>query len=98
MSEEGFKPDPDKIVNVKSWPRPANVEQVREVLGYAGYYRQFVRNFVRTAKLLTDLLGGLNNRKRKKRENRSPGSRSQLEQWKWGEEQQSAFNALKECQ
>ena len=67
MSEDGVEPDPDKVVKVKSWPRPANVEQVREFLGYAGYYRRLVRNIARIAKPLTYLLVGLNNRKRRKR-------------------------------
>ena len=97
VSEEGVEPDPDKVVKVKSSPRPANVEHVRAFLGFAGYYRRFVRNFARIAKSLTDLLCRFDSRKRKKRGNMSPGSRSRAEQWRWGEEQQSAFNALKEC-
>ena len=97
VSEEGVEPDPDKVVKVKSSPRPANVEHVRAFLGFAGYYRRFVRNFARIAKSLTDLLCRFDSRKRKKRGNMSPGSRSRAEQWRWGKEQQSAFNALKEC-
>ena len=45
MYEEGVEFDPDKVVKVKSWHRPENFEQVREFLGFAGYYRRFVRNF-----------------------------------------------------
>ena len=55
VSEEGVEPDPDKVVKVKNWPRSANVEQIREFLGFAGYYRWFVRNFARIANPLTDL-------------------------------------------
>ena len=31
MSEEGVEPDLDKVVKVKSWPRPANGKQVHEL-------------------------------------------------------------------
>ena len=96
VSEEDFERDPDKVVKVRSWPRPANVEQVRAFLGFAGYYRRFVRNFARIAKPLTDLLGGFDNRERKERGNRSPGSISWAEQWRWGEEQRRDSSALKE--
>ena len=83
VSEEGVEPDPDKAVKVKSWSRPANGEQVRGFLGFAEYYRWCVRNFARIPKPLNDLMGGFDNRKRKKRGNRSPGSRSRAEQWRW---------------
>ena len=47
VSEEGVEPDSDKVVKVMNWLRPANVEQVRGFLWFAGYYRRFVRNFAR---------------------------------------------------
>ena len=56
VSAEGISTDPAKIERVKDWPVPTNVGDVRSFLGFAGYYRRFVKDFSTTAKPLTDLL------------------------------------------
>lgn len=49
ISVRGVLPDPDKIDQVKSFPIPRDVAQVRQFLGLASYYRQFVPKFVKMA-------------------------------------------------
>ena len=45
-------------------------------LGFANFYRQFIKNFSHMVKPLNELKG--------------------KKEWKWGEEQQNAFEELKE--
>ena len=55
---EGVKPDPDKISIVKGWPEPTTVTQLRSFLGFAGFFRKFVRNFSTVARPLLQYLQG----------------------------------------
>jgi len=49
---------------------------VESFLGFANFYRQFIKNFSHMAKSLNELKG--------------------KKDWKWGEEQQKAFEELKD--
>lgn len=55
ISKDGIKPNPDKIKAVKEFRLPRNPTEVKSFLGLAGYYRKFIRNFVKIAKPLTEL-------------------------------------------
>ena len=55
ITENGVLPDPDKIEAVKSYPCPRDVESVQRFLGFAGYYRRFIRDFQKIAMPLTCL-------------------------------------------
>jgi len=56
ITEDGVKPDPNKIKAVENFPVPKNSKGIKQFLGLAGYYRRFISNFSKTAKPLTDLL------------------------------------------
>lgn len=56
ISEQGIKPDPNKISAVKNFPRPKNAKNIKQFLGLAGYYRRFLPKFSNTVKPLTALL------------------------------------------
>ena len=93
VSQEGAETDPDKIEAPTTWPVPQNVKQLRSFLGFAGYYRHFLKNYACIVKPLNDLLIGHPtnpgvDQKKKKKKSKDP--------WQWGEPQQAAFDMIKE--
>jgi hypothetical protein len=48
--------DPSKVWDMLDWKPPMTVHQVRNFLRLVGYYRRFISNFSKIAKLITDLL------------------------------------------
>ncbi|GBG85759.1 hypothetical protein CBR_g40488 [Chara braunii] len=55
ISAEGLKPDDAKVANIRDWPRPRSVTEMRSFLGMTGYYRNFVKNYSIVVAPLTDL-------------------------------------------
>jgi hypothetical protein len=45
VSKDGIEPDPDKIEKVNNWPHPTTLEEVRQFVGFIGYYRKFAKDF-----------------------------------------------------
>lgn len=92
VSEEGIRADPKKSEVVKNWPTPQTVKQVRQFLGFAGYYRRFIKGFASIARPLNNLLIGISTKKQRhtvsKKIKRTP--------FKWDEPQQRAFDNIKE--
>jgi len=41
-----------KVDEVLSWLVPKNIKKIQKFLGFANYYRQFIKNFARIAALL----------------------------------------------
>jgi hypothetical protein len=54
-SPEGIKMDPEKIRAVQDWEPPSDLKDVRVFLGFANFYRCFVRNYSRIVQPLTFL-------------------------------------------
>ena len=46
----------EKVTRIQEWPRPRNEKEVRVYLGYASYYRKFIRGFAYIADHLNKLL------------------------------------------
>lgn len=47
--------DPVKVRGISEWPQPRNLKQVRGFLGFANFYRRFIKDFARIARPLNDL-------------------------------------------
>ena len=56
ITEEGVKPDQNKIQAIRSYPEPRTPKGIKEFLGLTGYYRRFIPEFSKTARPLTSLL------------------------------------------
>lgn len=93
FGEDGVETDPEKTARISEWPEPKNAKQLREFLGFAGYYRRFVKGFASIARPLNHLLGG------KIKKGKGKGRKGVVEgmpEWKWGSDEQTAFDHLKE--
>jgi hypothetical protein len=55
LSHDEISVDPSKIKDVVEWVTPTTVKQVRGSLGLVGYYHQFIPDFSKIAKPLTEL-------------------------------------------
>jgi transposase InsO family protein len=89
IGPDGIKTDPSKIDKVKDWKVPTCIKELRQFLGFASYFRKFIRDFAIHAKPLNELLQGHGHVKGKKSGN--------LSSWHWSQEQQKSFEYLKEC-
>ncbi len=55
VSVEGMRMDPEKIKAVVEWPSPDSRKALQRFLGFANFYRRFIRNFSQLAAPLTAL-------------------------------------------
>jgi len=56
ITEDGIRPDPNKLYAVEKFPVPRKIKNVQSFLGLAGYYRKFIENFSKIAKPLTKFI------------------------------------------
>lgn len=87
VSAAGVEPDPEKTKALEDWrlTPPKNSRQLQTFLGFAGYYRSFVKNFAKIADPLYRLVGG-----------RPPKGHETLP-FLWTECCQEAFECLINC-
>ena len=55
ISTEGVKMDPKKIQTVQEWPKPNTVKDVQSFLGFANYYRKFIKEYSKITAPLTEI-------------------------------------------
>lgn len=89
ISAKGVSCQEDKVSAVKDWPTPQTVRELRSFLGFAGYYRRFVRNYAQIAGPLHSVVNQATSKKKGKD---SKASITHL----WGTDQEKAFNTLKQ--
>ncbi len=55
IAQGQLQPDPAKIKAVAEWPIPSSRKQLQRFLGFANFYRRFIRNYSKVAAPLTKL-------------------------------------------
>ena len=85
---KGISTDPDKVAAVENWKVPNTVKELRSFLGFASYYRRFVKDFSKVAGPLHELVNHCFHEIKLKRLIPSFESR-------WNEDCQKAFSELK---
>jgi hypothetical protein len=58
ISTSGLVMEDDRIAAMRNWPTPTTVKEVQRFLGFANYYRRFIRGFGQVAAPITSLLKG----------------------------------------
>jgi hypothetical protein len=56
ISERGIEVDRAKVKAIEKIPCPRDVKGIRSILGHAGFYRRFIKDFSKISKPLTNLL------------------------------------------
>lgn len=96
VSEKGVETDPDKILALKSWPIPRTLRELKSFLGFAGYYRRFIKGYSAIAKPLNDLTRGYAPTSRAQKGSRSVGIQDPKKPFgeRWSSSCQLAFETL----
>jgi hypothetical protein len=56
ISTSGVAMSRDKVEAVLDWPRPTNVKELQQFLGFANFYRRFIKGYSRLIQPMTRLL------------------------------------------
>ena len=63
VNEDGVKTDPSKIEAIRTFGKPKCVKNLRSFLGICNYYRRFIKEYAKKARVLEQLCGSNNNKK-----------------------------------
>lgn len=75
---------------VQDWPKPKTLKDLRSFLGFASYYRRFVRRFAQTAKPLYNLIAVCNNAQKNTKQ-----VKSRVYEENWNADCDKAFAEIK---
>ena len=56
ISNEGISADPSKIDSIKKWNKPSTIEEMKSFLGFANYYRRFIKSYAEYAAPLENMI------------------------------------------
>ena len=90
VSEQGVATDPEKLAAVREWRRPSHLAELRSFLGFASYYRRFVKGFAKVAAPLHHLVARLTGSHKKGKTPKTPLLSH------WNEHCEQAFLSLRE--
>ncbi|KAK7909418.1 hypothetical protein WMY93_014102 [Mugilogobius chulae] len=98
VSSKGVETDPEKVSALKSWPIPTNFKTLRSFLGFAGYYRRFIKGYSTIAKPLNDMTRGYSTPRKNSKVQASKQQFDPKEPFgsRWSTDCQNAFTTLVE--
>ena len=56
ISPDGISVDRSRVETILSWPEPKNIHDIQSFIGFANFYRRFIKNFAKISVPLTDML------------------------------------------
>ena len=56
IDQDGCRPDPEAVEVVKNWQAPKDMSTLRSFLGFANYYREFIKDYAEKISPLQDLV------------------------------------------
>ena len=59
VSPKGIEMEGDRVTAIAEWPRPRSVKDIQTFLGFAGFYRRFIKNYSKITAPLTEHLKGV---------------------------------------
>ena len=57
ISRDGVATDPSKLEKVANWPTPNSTREIQQFLGFARYYRRFIKVFAQMPRYIASLSG-----------------------------------------
>ena len=91
ITTEGIQMDAEKIEAIMNWETPTSVKEVQGFLGFANFYRRFIKGFSKRVRCLTELTRG------EQFTTNSGKKRVKYQTFQWTEDCQKAFENLKEA-
>ena len=58
VREDGVSMEYNRITAIEDWPAPKNIKNVQVFLGFANFYRRFIKNYAKKSAPISDLLKG----------------------------------------
>lgn len=58
IDPQGIRMEPQRIEAIKSWPTPTSIKDIQIFLGFAGFYRRFIKGYSKVTAPLTELFKG----------------------------------------
>jgi hypothetical protein len=56
VGQDGIRADPRKLGKVPEWPAPTNLHELRSFLGFANYFRKYIKGYSALVNPLTELM------------------------------------------
>ena len=67
VNTDGVAMEKSRVSTIQDWPEPQSIHEIQVFLGFANFYRRFIRRYSKLAAGLSDMLKGQQNLKGKRR-------------------------------